>query len=77
MPIRFDCTECGSEISASGYDESDNVTFSIKCHNCLANVEIVKEDGEVKEIKIKGVTAYKGFTSGFNKYTPDDVNRIQ
>ena len=76
MPIRFDCTECGSEISAAGFDEQENGTHSMKCHNCLADVEIVKKDGEVEEIKIKGVTKYSGFTSAFVKYTPEDINRM-
>ena len=77
MAIRFDCTECRSEISATGHDDKEDGEIYLKCQNCLANVIIIKERGEVKEIKIKGKKVYKGFTSGFNKYTPEDMNRIQ
>jgi transcription elongation factor Elf1 len=77
MPIHFDCTECGSEISATGFEDEEDVTVKMKCRNCLADIEIVKKGGEVKEVKIKGVSKYSGFTSAFNKYSPDDMNRIQ
>lgn len=77
MPINFDCTECKSEISVTGYDEQDDVVIQSKCRNCLADVTVTKKGGEVKEIEIKGKKHYMGFTSGFNKYTPDDMNRIQ
>jgi len=77
MPITFDCTECNSELSITGYDDKEDVVIFVKCHNCLSDVKIVKEKGEVKEIEIKGKKHYSGFTSGFNKYTPEDINRIQ
>jgi len=77
MSINLDCTECKSEISVSGYDDKDDITIFVKCHNCLADVKIVKENGEIKEIEVKGKKHYSGFTSAFNKYQPDDMDRIK
>lgn len=75
MPIQLDCTECKSEIEVSGYDDLEDGVIQVKCKNCLADIEITKKKGEVKDIKIKGKKYYGGFTSGFNKYIPEDFGR--
>jgi len=64
MPIQLDCTECKSEIEVSGYDDLEDGVIQVKCKNCLADIEITKKKGEVKDIKIKGKNITEGLLLG-------------
>ena len=69
MALEVTCVSCKSDISVSGYDDKDSIVIYCKCRNCLANLKIEKEEGEVIHMECVGQgEADKGVTTALGAY---------